>query len=328
MRFKFTGPLFIVGMPRSGTKLLRGLLNEHDLIRIPLNETNFFPLLNSKWHTFRDLSDYNNFKKFYNTVVQFPYFIYRSKSYGNISCETWFGMCKDFTIGEVFETLIRHDIKAPFGSDIIWGDKSPGYVRHLKLLYSVYPNAKFIHIIRDVRDYCLSVNNAWGKNIFRSAQRWNNDVMKCLKDSKNIPTDSYIQIRYEDLLEDPEDEISKICNFLNVNFNKKIIELSRPTEKIGDAKGKTFIMKSNKEKYKTEMSPKIQKKVESIAYAALIQFGYESQYSEGAKEIPSIKMRYYQLIDILNLLRFRIKEMGLRGCFKFNINRLKFFRKT
>ena len=37
----FDGPLFLVGMPRSGTKLLRGLLNEHSQIGIPLNETEF-----------------------------------------------------------------------------------------------------------------------------------------------------------------------------------------------------------------------------------------------------------------------------------------------
>jgi hypothetical protein len=41
----WTGPLFIIGMPRSGTKLLRGLLEQHPRVRVPTIETEFFPFL-------------------------------------------------------------------------------------------------------------------------------------------------------------------------------------------------------------------------------------------------------------------------------------------
>jgi hypothetical protein len=327
MQYKFTGPLFIIGMPRSGTKLLRGLLNEHELIRILPLETNFFHFLDSEWHKFGDLSDYSNFEKFYNSILQVPYFIDQSKSYGNIPCKTWFEMCKDFSTGQVFESLIRHDVNAPFGSDIIWGDKSPSYIIHIKLLYSNYPTARFIHIVRDVRDYCLSINNAWGKNIFRAAQRWNEDVMKCLQDSKTIPMDSFIQIRYEDLLENPENELSKICKFLEVNFDKTMLKLSKPTENIGTAKDQTGVVKSNTRKYQNNMPPKIQKRIESIAYETLIHCGYEIQYAQCAKRLTRIKMNYYQLIDILSLLRFRLKSRGIIGSYKFIKHRLQFFRR-
>ncbi|MDP1558114.1 MAG: sulfotransferase [Nitrosomonas sp.] len=50
-----------------------------------------------------------------------------------------------------------------------WGEKSPMNLQHITALAKVFPNAQFIHIIRDVRDYCLSINKAWGKDMPRAA---------------------------------------------------------------------------------------------------------------------------------------------------------------
>mgnify|MGYP000529984615 CR=1 FL=1 len=58
---KFKGPLFIVGMPRSGTKLLRDLLNQHPKIHIAEIETHFLPFWFSQWKEFGDLSEKENF---------------------------------------------------------------------------------------------------------------------------------------------------------------------------------------------------------------------------------------------------------------------------
>lgn len=310
-------------MPRSGTKLLRGILNEHDLISVPLNETNFFPWLVLNWDNPKELSNYENFKKFYNDIVQFPYFLYRSKTFGNISCKAWFEGCEEYSVSKIFETLIRHDANAPYGSDIIWGDKSPRYIRHIKLLYSNYPNAKLIHIVRDVRDYCLSINKAWNKNIYRAAQRWNDDVMQVLNDTKMVPKNSFLQVKYEDLLDNPEIEVLKILNFLNLRFDRKILILSRPSENIGAAKNKNYVVKDNKEKYKKHMSKKTQKKIESIAFAALSECDYVINYSTVNERVTKFKMIYYKCLDILFLINFRIKEEGLKGCLKFNIHRWK-----
>ena len=72
----FTGPIFIIGMPRSGTKLLRALLINHPNIGIPSIETEFLPYWVKNWNKFGDLSQWSIFKKFYQTVISFPYFIY------------------------------------------------------------------------------------------------------------------------------------------------------------------------------------------------------------------------------------------------------------
>ena len=86
---------------------------------------------------------------------------------------------------------------------IIWGDKTPNYLLYLPLLKTLFPKAKFVHIIRDVRDYCLSINAAWQKNPYRAAQRWHDSIKKCRKDGKTLPQGDYMEINYEALIDDP-----------------------------------------------------------------------------------------------------------------------------
>ena len=84
----------------------------------------------------------------------------------------------------VFEALIRHDSDAR--PDGVWGDKSPNYRAHLPLLRQLWPEARFIHIIRDARDVCLSSHKAWKKAVLRNAQRWTDEVRACRRDGQAL----------------------------------------------------------------------------------------------------------------------------------------------
>jgi hypothetical protein len=79
---RFSGPLFIVGMPRSGTKLLRDLLRGHPLIGIPTTEANLLPRWAAEWHRLGDLSDRERFAAFYRRAVRAPYFLLMEKHTG------------------------------------------------------------------------------------------------------------------------------------------------------------------------------------------------------------------------------------------------------
>ena len=78
----FAGPVFLVGMPRSGTKLLRGLLNEHSRVGIPLAETEFMPHWHAQWDRFGDLSEPARFSAFYQEVTGSAYFTYLAEEQG------------------------------------------------------------------------------------------------------------------------------------------------------------------------------------------------------------------------------------------------------
>ncbi len=309
IRKKFNGPLFIVGMPRSGTKLLRSLLNRHSCIRLTMVETEFLPYWVKNWDRFGDLSDKKNFEKFYNFSIKLPYFRYMRDNGKLISCSDWYERCSIFSISDVFEALIKNDVGIKDKSQI-WGDKSPSYIRHIRLIKEIFPYAKFIHIIRDVRDYCLSINYAWNKNMLRAAQRWTDNVMQCRIDATSFQ-DDYLEIRYEDLISDPESILIKICKFLGLNFEQNMLQLNKPTEEVGSAKGYIGIYSNNKNKYLTKMDKKIRNKIESIAADLLQDLGYEIAYDGKSIRLSSIKMRFYQILDGINTLKYFYRERGL-----------------
>lgn len=308
----FIGPVFIVGMPRSGTKLLRALLNQNPGVGIARIETHFLPYWTKNWEKYGDLSDPQIFRKFYQEAMNLPYFMYMSERGALIGEETWYSMCRRHTPSGVFEALIRHDAEVEYGTDKIWGDKTPDYISHMELLKELFPEARFIHIIRDVRDYCLSVKKAWGKSMLRAAQRWCDDILKIRAASAKFPED-YLEVRYEELLAEPEAVLKRICDFLEVEYDPRMTQLSRPTENLGDAKGWSGIKKDNAGKYRHLMDIGLRKEIEAIAAPLLRQLGYLVEYQGNQKKIGRVKMLFYEFADGLMLFRYRMRE---RGAFK------------
>lgn len=296
----FTGPLFLIGMPRSGTKLLRTLLNQHPQIQLNTRETDFLPYWIRIWDDFGDLSQFRNFERFYHRAMKLSYFKTSAALGSLLSSSEWYSSCSDFSPAGVFESLMRHDVQI-FGNDkIIWGDKTPSYVTQTMALKRTFPDAKFIHIIRDVRDYCASIKKAWGKNVFRASQRWSNDVT--LARENGLKHGDYLEIHYEDLLQNTRHELERACQLLNLDFKNGIDTLSRPVEKIGDARS-AYVDNTNTRKYSVSLTPREVDKIESIAGKALIAFGYAVPESIVFRELGRMEMAWYEICDGLQLIR-------------------------
>ncbi len=196
------------------------------------------------------------------------------------------------------------------GSRGIWGDKSPSYTCHVALLKSHFPQARFIHIVRDVRDYCLSMHKAWGKNMFRAAARWVDSVSHADNAGSECP-DDFLTLRYEDLLDDTERELLRICGFLGIEYVAGMSRLAGSVENLGDAKNACSIERGNKFKYVERMTPDTLRRIESISWPLLERFGYAYQYHGVVKRIGKLPMKFFQVADAFNLLRFHVRERGL-----------------
>ncbi len=312
-------PLFLVGMPRSGTKLLRELLNQHPLIEIPNVETHFLPYWSKHWQEYGDLSDKNNFSHFYDQVTSIPYFIYMREIGKTIQKDAWYQSCENFKVSGVFEALMRHDANTPIGSEKIWGDKTPSYITQVTLIKELFSSAKIVHLVRDVRDYSLSAKTAWGKNMMRSTDRWVEGI-STLRNNLKEHGDDIIEIRYEDLLDNPEKELLKICNFINLKFDKRMLQLETSCENLGDAKGNNFIVKNNKQKFLTKMSFKERESLERIAKPILEKYGYQFEYRGESKRVNNIQMFLFKIMDTINLFRYESKKRGVLGGIKFQWN--------
>jgi hypothetical protein len=298
----FAGPLFLVGMPRSGTKLLRGLLNRHPRIGIPAIETEFLPWLARHFEHFGDIRDAEYFDAFHRAMSRQSYFRWRREQGRPVDARRWRAGCANFTLADVFEALLREDVDAPRASGRIWGDKSPSYIDDIPLLKQVYPAAKVLHIVRDVRDYCLSIHKAWGKDMLRAAQRWAHGVRRARADGAALGAD-YLEIRYEDLLERTPAELRRVCAFLGVEFDPAMPALDKTTENLGDTRGAVGVIRGNSGKWRA-MAPRTLERIEEIAGAVLLECGYTLALPpRPARRLNAIEMRLAQLKDGWRLVR-------------------------
>src|SRR5438094_522137 len=140
-------PVFVVGVARSGTTLLRVMLDSHPDLAIPYEST----IIPKLWARRNELSR-----------TELMDLILESK------CLRLSGISRQAIIAKVEE------LHSPSFADIIravfvanaqqhqktrWGDKTPRYVEHIPLLASLFPSARFLHIIRDGRDVVLSLSS-------------------------------------------------------------------------------------------------------------------------------------------------------------------------
>lgn len=212
-------PIFIVGCSRSGTTLLRLLLTCHPDLCIP-PESPFILKLHPKWGN-KKIESFKDIR-----------LICRDLFASNRKFRDW-GLAEgdiekrlnnrlplgfDEFIQEVYGLYMeRRDKEA-----IRWGDKNPGYVHHIGLLSQLFPDAQFIHIIRDGRAVFHSfihANRKHGKiypeTPFGAAIFWKEALTSSLlfKSMEN-----YMEIHYEDLVLHPESVLRSLCGFLQVSY--------------------------------------------------------------------------------------------------------------
>jgi len=318
----FTGPFFIVGMHRSGTKLLRDLLRGHPRIGVPPAGTQFLPRWVAQWQRFGDLADRARFARFYRWNQRTPYFLYLSQhENGTISEDEWYDRCRTFTPAEVFEALVRRDVEAPPESDIVWGDRSPDYIHQIPLLVSLFPHARVIHIVRDARDRCLSIQRRNGAGIARAAQRWADGVGAARRDGGGLG-ERYLEVRYEDLIANPERELRRCCDLVGVEFDPSLTTLKFTSEHTGDARGAQEVVAGNTGKYKDALSARTIRRIEEIAGAELRSYGYAVDYDGPARPVSRPAMRIYRLLDGINYVRRQTGRLGVKRNLELQFGRL------
>jgi hypothetical protein len=315
----FHGPLFIVGMPRSGTKLLRDLLCGHPLVRIPRIETEFFPML-ARYVDARGgtLDSRDSFAQFYRWIRRLPYFLYQQELGRTIPEGTWFDSGGPRTAACLFEALVRWDVGAPFGSPVIWGDKSPSYVTQVAYLATHFPSARFVHIVRDARDQALSSQTVWGKDPLRAAQRWADDVRSGLEQGRSLGA-RHCWVRYEDLTGNAEGVIGQLCVFLGIGFVPSMLSLARPSENLGTTRGATTVVRGNTGMFRNGMDARTVVAIERIAGSLLRELGYEVENAGTPVRLSAASMRMRQAKDFMALVnRYRV-QVGWRRALLFHL---------
>jgi hypothetical protein len=112
-----------------------------------------------------------------------------------------------------------------------WGDKTPKYLRRTADIERILPEAHFIHVIRDGRDVALSARDAWAYRdspIPTLARRWRKDVNRG-RASGRVRA-HYLELRYEDLVRDPEGELRRVCAFCSLPYADAMLRYHETAE--------------------------------------------------------------------------------------------------
>jgi Sulfotransferase family len=310
MEAGFCGPLFIIGMPRSGTKLMRALLNQHPRINLTLAESHFIPYFLKKFGNppmFRTREDLNPFVRelqqtaFFATMKKAGYSLGDSTLFKDIDYSSW---------SKIFEHLFRRFGPKEPTSDTIWGDKTPGYINHMPLLKTLFPGAKFLHMLRDPRDYCLSVRKSFGKSIYRAAHRWRQGVENAHRYGACLNED-YKEVRYEFLLDQPVSAMKSVASFLAVPYDDKLVDLSSSQEDLGDAKGRSGILTGNRNKYRTQLTSQEIKRIEEMVCNIARSVDYRLETNVPLRSLNSVTLGILKVHDgVASLRHHMLAERG------------------
>lgn len=124
---------------------------------------------------------------------------------------------------------------------ILLGDKNPIYSLFIDELLEVFPEARFVHLVRDHRDNIVSNREAFeSRHVGQLAIGWLNYNLAIEQAKKKHPL-QFCTVRYEDLVEDPVTEMKRICAFTKVEFDPGMLEAHKKVHKIADATRKSYI---------------------------------------------------------------------------------------
>lgn len=286
---------FILGNPRSGTSLLRLILNNHHKIVVP-PESGFLLWWSKKY------SDWT--RKNSMDSIQVDGFVKDIKSSKKI--ETW-GLDYDILKNRISKTLpdnylqLCQQIYLTYAAQkskepTIIGDKNNYYIQHLTELATIAPKAKYLHIIRDGRDVACSYKAlaelhtesqykpVLPTDVSSIAKEWVHNNNKILKFSEMLSFSNFLTIRYEDLVLHTEETAKSMCDFFKILYDSNMLLYYKNNQinkeeplKTLDWKLKTLEQpdKNNINKYRDILSMQEIEEFNKIGEELLLAYRYE-----------------------------------------------------
>ena len=211
-------PIFVVGGQRSGTTMLRLMLNSHPHIAIPF-ESDFIPRFYRRVADYGDLSRKENVTRLLDDIAEQP-FVKRGKL---VFDEAAILARHPRSYPELIKAI--YQVYAESEGKRRWGDKDPDYVTELDVLWKLFPGCRIVHIVRDGRDVAISLRELdWGsKNLIKLARDWSWQVTLGHKMGVMLGPEYYMEIRYEDLVLEPERTLRRICAFIGEPYFPKML---------------------------------------------------------------------------------------------------------
>ena len=217
-------PIFIIGSGRTGTTLLRSMLVASGQISIPPETQNIHSLANKflayhglNWDdlsrlVLADFESHHNFfmweinlAPLYQTIIDLPK--------------------ENRSLAKIIDSIYMYYTAQKFPEAKPWGDQSRIYTYHIPHILNVFPNARFVHILRDGRDVVASmVERNGGGYLEEAVYRWKKSIQLIEAYKGGLLKNRIIEFRYEDLVNDPEHVLRNLTNQIDLNFSTLMLD--------------------------------------------------------------------------------------------------------
>lgn len=212
--------MIVLGVRRSGTTLLRVMLDRSPELAVP-DESYFVPQLARRHRGIVDPAS------FVDDLRRLPTLAEWGLPADAVAARLRPGMTTGAAIAAVFEAYAAERGKPR------WGDKTPLYMQHLPLLERLFPEASFVHLIRDGRDAALSflsvpagiMTEGWGyaRDATGFACQWATEVRAARALGERVGPARYLELRYEALVADPAGELGRTCSFAGLEYDEAML---------------------------------------------------------------------------------------------------------
>lgn len=274
-------PVFMIGTQRSGSNLLRLMMNQLKNVASPHPPhilQRMFPLMEN----YGDLELDDNFKMLIDDVCRLV----------ELNPVEWSGMSfdRDIVMSKAKERSLMsvygavYDLYADSQGASTWCCKSMANINYVDEIEKHFDHPKYIYLYRDGRDVALSFQKAvvGEKHIYNIAKEWADTQTKALK-LRQMIDEKYIHcVSYEQLTQEPEETARSLCSFLGTDYVPAMLDFHKTNEARNAAKSSDLwgnvvspIIQNNSKKYKKEMTSNDISIFESVTGHILDQLGYE-----------------------------------------------------
>lgn len=276
---KPTGPpFFVVAAARSGTTLLRVMLDRHHDVAIP-GEGHFIPHLWARRDRYGGGGRVRRTEVFLHDLDAHPAFGFWDLPISAV--RDAIGDRSDLSFADAihaaYAAYARKQGKAR------WADKTPDYIDHLPLLSRLFPEARFVHMVRDGRDVALSTLDLrrFHRHAATCGYFWARQIAAAIGEGRRLGPGRYLELRYEDLLDGPERELERLCTFVGLPYDDAMLQhdehdLEKLPERFRPIHTRLALPPTKGLRdWRTQMSPREVAEFEAVAGDQLRAAGYD-----------------------------------------------------
>ncbi|WP_321470622.1 sulfotransferase [Halarcobacter sp.] len=318
-------PLFLLASERSGTNLLRKIITQHQDVYFGPSPAHFLCILYYKEPYYGDLTIDDNFKMMIKDSLDLCYVHFSPWSI-ELDIENILQRYNDEKFPKRNSIFLSHLLMTIYaryqGYKTYFCKDNNLYDFVFEILHCI-PNAKFIYLHRDPRDFSVSQykRSLQTDSLIRISNLWAYEQVKCISAFSSLDSEDIIKVSYEDILKNSKNEIRRICKFLKVNFieDEKEVEVFTGKSEEWSNLDKPII-KNNTKKYLKVFSKKQILIIESITEEQMKYLGYNLEYKP--KKIKVLN----KIFEIFwGELKFRIRRYFIKNDDKHlaNIERSK-----